>query len=355
MAIVSDGHGGSRYFRSDKGSKLVVEITKDSIDAFLKSKNISELFLGSDFTQIGVGEGNSNDKRYQALKWLISSIISKWNKEIWSDAINNPLTAWEKDNVDPKFLVEFEANVNGEDSTLEKIYGCTLMAYVQTDNFWFAFQIGDGKMVFFNQGNDGFESSQLVPWDDKCFLNKTTSICDSDAANEFRFCYAGNGELPFAVFLGSDGIDDTYGDGEKLTDFYVRLYKEIASTSNKKAFEMLKTDLPIISKMGSQDDMSIACIYNKNRNVLNQNFLLMIVWQISCIHARTNNLEDKIAELKAKRNMLESIENPSESEKIDLHYANLDLEKAYVEKEKLEDEIVKLQTQDREFRKKKKL
>lgn len=29
MAIVSDGHGGERYFRSNIGSKFIVEITKN--------------------------------------------------------------------------------------------------------------------------------------------------------------------------------------------------------------------------------------------------------------------------------------------------------------------------------------
>lgn len=63
---------------------------------------------------------------------------------------------------------------------LEKIYGCTLMAYVRTNKYWFAFHLGDGKMISFDEEAQWKEP---VLWDDRCFLNKTTSICDADARN----------------------------------------------------------------------------------------------------------------------------------------------------------------------------
>lgn len=37
MAIVSDGHGGERYFRSDYGSHLLVDITKESVRSFVET------------------------------------------------------------------------------------------------------------------------------------------------------------------------------------------------------------------------------------------------------------------------------------------------------------------------------
>ena len=38
MAIVSDGHGGERYFRSNIGSEYAVKITRKAIDEFYKGK-----------------------------------------------------------------------------------------------------------------------------------------------------------------------------------------------------------------------------------------------------------------------------------------------------------------------------
>ena len=91
--------------------------------------------------------------------------------------------------------------------------------------YWFAFQIGDGKCVFLTQSNGKIECNKSIPWDERCFLNKTTSLCDSQAIDGFRFCYQGDGNFPMAVFLGSDGLDDTYGDEEGLYNFYIELYK----------------------------------------------------------------------------------------------------------------------------------
>ena len=52
----------------------------------------------------------------------------------------------------------------------EKLYGCTLMCYVQAPTYWFAFHLGDGKCFAF--ANDG-TWKEPIPWDDRCFLNKT--------------------------------------------------------------------------------------------------------------------------------------------------------------------------------------
>ena len=37
MAIVCDGHGGERYFRSQFGSEFATEITKEAIRAFVEN------------------------------------------------------------------------------------------------------------------------------------------------------------------------------------------------------------------------------------------------------------------------------------------------------------------------------
>ena len=58
MAIVSDGHGGERYFRSQIGSELAVNITKEAIrnfvcsmeEASLNDKNTLSVFEDAPFT-----------------------------------------------------------------------------------------------------------------------------------------------------------------------------------------------------------------------------------------------------------------------------------------------------------------
>lgn len=354
VAIVSDGHGGARYFRSDKGSEIAVECTNNAIEKFVKERTTQSLFKGRKYEAFGVKPqlDHSNKEVYEALNWLTSSIIAHWHKEILIHASKTPLTEWEINNVEEKYLDEFKSKVGDEGATLEKFYGCTLIAYVQTDTYWFAFQIGDGKAVFFDTNEGDIRVSQPIPWDERCFLNKTTSICDSEASNEFRYCCCGDGSFPDVVFLGSDGIDDTYGDGDKLTDFYIRLYKEIVSTSQKKAEKVLKEDLPLISKIGSKDDMSIACVYNSNPDRNRQIYLLMSQWQIGKIHVRTSELEDKIRLLKGKINAAADFESLTESQRIEVQYAKNDLQRALDENDKLDNDVAKILSGDRILREK---
>lgn len=354
VAIVSDGHGGERYFRSDKGSKIAVNCARKAIEKFVKEVKIQSLFGGMNFQSFGINPelDHSNKDVYDALNWLTSSIIAHWHKKILAHALKTPLTEWEMKHVEEKYLDEFRSKVSDEGATLEKFYGCTLMAYVQTDTFWFAFQIGDGKAVFFDTIDVDLKVSQPIPWDERCFLNKTTSICDSEASKEFRYCCCGNGNFPDAVFLGSDGIDDTYGDNDRLTDFYIRLFKEIVSTSQKKAKDVLIEDLPLISKIGSKDDMSIACVYNSNPDRDRQIYLLMSQWQISRNHRRTDELDKKINLLKSKIDGASDIDSLSEAQRIEVQYAKNDLQRAIEEKEKLENDVDKILGEDRKLREK---
>lgn len=351
VAIVSDGHGGARYFRSNRGSEMAVRCAKKAIAQFVKEKSNTKLFKGRNLTQIGVDPKKTDDKAYQALSWLVASIIRQWNNDILKDALSRGLTEWELQNVEQKYLDEFTNSLSNDEGKLEKIYGCTLMAFVMTKDYWFAFQIGDGKMVFFHRGDHGMEDSQYIPWDEKCFLNKTTSICDSNASSEFRFAFCGDGKFPEAVFLGSDGIDDTYGDGDKLTDFYIRLYKEIATSGHTTVENTLKSDLPVISKIGSQDDMSIACIYWNNKERIQQNALLMSQLQLSRLHQESTELEEKRVSLREKIERLKDAKEMSESQRIELTYAQNDLGRVEDALEKNDKSVQTIQAFDRDLNK----
>ena len=89
-----------------------------------------------------------------------------------------------------------------------------------TDEYSFGLQIGDGKCVYIDA--DG-KFSEPIPWDENCQLNVTTSICDSDAIDEFRYFVTEN--TPTAVFIGSDGIDDSYASDEELYALYRSILK----------------------------------------------------------------------------------------------------------------------------------
>lgn len=330
MAIVSDGHGGERYFRSQIGSKLLVEITKKSVRSFVDTiaEEGPSVFEGKSFTAYikeSATDSQINSKEHKMLTWLFSSIISQWNVAIAKDAEENDLNEWELKHVEQKYKDEFIAKRNNPEASFEKTYGCTLMAYIQTPTYWFAFHIGDGKLVRMNIVNELLLCDQPVPWDSRCFLNKTTSICDSNALDEFRYCYQGDSSFPVAFFLGSDGLDDSYGDGEQLYNFYANLFKQIAKSGKDEAYNVLKRSLPKISKVASKDDMSVACIYDDSN--FEHDFYTMIHYQRELLVKQRDELLEQSASLADKINRFGPEEALDTNSRINLQYAKQDQKK----------------------------
>lgn len=359
MAIVCDGHGGQRYFRSQVGSQFATEITREALRAYVenmalafKDKEQKSVFDGASFTSYSAANATDiqvDSEAHKSLMWLFSSIISQWNLRITQHAMENDLSNWELNHVEQKYLDGFQEKRSSEDATFEKTYGCTLMAYVQTPDYWFAFHLGDGKCISMRVVDDKLVCEQPIPWDDRCFLNKTTSLCDSNALEEFRYCYQGNGEFPLAMFLGSDGMDDSYGDGYNLYNFYIQLFKIIIRNGDDKAKKELVKSLPIISKMGSKDDMSVASIYDDTN--LTESFFLLTEYQREKLNELFNDVEDKILKLEKKIESVSDHNSLDKAEQINIDYANKDLSKAKEKAQKLDYKIRSIKGEETKYRK----
>ncbi|MCQ2258072.1 MAG: protein phosphatase 2C domain-containing protein [Bacteroidaceae bacterium] len=215
IIVVSDGHSGEKHNNSAIGAALACQITQNHLREF--SLNVDDEWL--------------SHKPEDIVKQLSASILAEWTREIAE--------------------LEEGADVMS--------YGCTLIAYVQTRHFWLALQIGDGRCVMHNKADVWI---QPIPWDDRCFLNMTTSLCDENAANEFRFAYGDVESIPKAVFLCSDGIDGTFGSGELLYGFYGNIIKSINDDGIENVVSQLPEVLSHYSRTVSKDDMSIAFVLN---------------------------------------------------------------------------------------------
>lgn len=326
IAIVCDGHGGERYFRSDVGAKLAAELTLKQIKAFLKDFGpLAKVLEASAFTQVEAlttqrTKGNFDKETFvdKAFRQLFKSIIACWHMAIEDHAANNPLTEREITTVPQKYTSVFQDN-------MEKTYGCTLLAVVATQKYWFAFHLGDGKCIAFDINGDWMEP---IPWDDNCFLNKTTSLCDSDAIDEFRYCYGGRDTRPAAIFLGSDGIDDSFGETDNMVNFYVQIAKLLGTGKDglANALTSLKEDLPKLSKIGSKDDMSVAAVYDMKE--LQRARMNLLQWQINRVEAKIQQTNAKLQECVAKKERLEPVKEDSQQNSIEYNYALSDIGRA---------------------------
>lgn len=233
IAIVADGHGGEKYFRSDIGSEIAVRASINSIKEFM-----------NDIDSFDKALNYSSDK---VLKKIESNIVCNWNDLINSHFSENPLTESEK--------LKFP-NGELENLKLETIYGSTLIISVITSKYWFGIQIGDGSCVSLYQTG---EAKLLIPDDDNLVANFTTSLCDSNAIDNFRHYYSN--DLPIALLVSTDGLINSFFDKASFLKFNRRIISQMDDESN---INNLREHLYKRSKQGSYDDISISAIYRED-------------------------------------------------------------------------------------------
>lgn len=304
IIAVSDGHGSSKHFRSDVGSKLAAQ---GSIEEVRK-------VIENDFDLV-----NFKENPRKIIENLIENVYKRWKNDISNHMTENPFT-------------EEEIPEDLDEATKEKFfgtlypyyyisaYGATLMVGVMAEDYYFAFHIGDGKAVFLYE--DG-KIEQSIPWDEACYINVTTSLSDTNAVDNFRYCYGyktdderfvevgvekntkitkkqcesdnllsneiqskeaiedtledkSRKETEYikakvmAIFMGSDGVDDSYrvGDNEEslmnlYRNTYLILMKKEHIDEAKKSIE-LQADK--FAELGSQDDVSMAGLVRVEKN-----------------------------------------------------------------------------------------
>lgn len=234
IAVVADGHGGDDYIRSAIGSEIACKVTVENLKKFFTNVS-AESFLR---------------KPELHLRDLKGSIINGWNEGIYAYHREHPFQERELKAISSKAREKYI-----DKERIESAYGTTLIAVAICKEFWIGLHIGDGKCVAVTREGS---FTQPIPWDPKCFLNATTSICDSDALDRFRHFYSI--KMPAALFIGSDGIDDCFKDNEQLHNLYKTVLYSFGTTDFDEAVRGLTEYLPRLSAKGSGDDVSIGAI-----------------------------------------------------------------------------------------------
>ena len=279
IAVVADGHGSTRCFRSDIGSKRAVEIAKNSVAAFIKkTPKLSNkmIALTIERKEVEVSESKID------LSNVVKEIIDKWFSAVTEHEEKYPL----KDDPRLEGIVQKykDRYINDVDYRCHA-YGTTLIAAVMGGNYWFGFQVGDGKcVVLYEDGSWDLP----IPWDDKCTFNTTTSICDDDSLSSFRYWFGfsnakgtykeygygvNGGEVkdyvreaqsrPLAIFIGSDGVEDSYPrvDNDKyIINFYRNRILSLAESGYDAFHEEIDGLAKRFADRESTDDVSIAGI-----------------------------------------------------------------------------------------------
>jgi serine/threonine protein phosphatase PrpC len=247
LAVVADGHGGDKYLRSRFGSKLAVETAREKIETFIAATSESGKGFFDPEAQTDTDKKNGHKKNLATLE---AKIIRAWWQKVDEHIQTTPLSPEETAFCEEK-------GIDDKNGPSADMYGTTLIAVLVTDFFWFALHIGDGGCVVIRE--DGGAEWAVKDDADQGF-GTTHSLCNSDAAEHFRHNFG------FETLLGataaSDGVTDSYAP-EKYLEFTVtNLLKNFVEDPEQSAKALETEFLPMLSQKGSQDDVSLACVFN---------------------------------------------------------------------------------------------
>jgi hypothetical protein len=239
IAVVADGHGSEKHFRSDAGSQTAVQTALYAITDFLKLQ--------------GKEKKTMRDAAYmdEQLRQLERYIIVTWRKNVLASFDKNPLTEEET-----TFCVEHGVDPDNENDRV-RLYGTTLIAAFVYKKGWFALQIGDGKCVCIDPKGIPFFPPELE--DESLAGGKTTSLCDSEAAGHFRHAFGF--ETIRGITVASDGVSDSF-----IPEDYLKLHRRLLedfSANAKQASAGLRQSISVWSSKGSRDDVSMAGVFYK--------------------------------------------------------------------------------------------
>ncbi len=227
IAALSDGHGSEKHFRSHIGSDIATRIAIRSMQDFAElNGGLDKIF---------------RDDPHNAARRIAANIICGWNEEVDSHADSTPFTD------DEKKILEKHPDV-----PRESIYGATLILTATSGRGLFGLQIGDGSFLATRRG----KIYSLMPEDERLVGNLTTSLCDNDAINSFRWFYQ-PGSFS-SIVLSSDGLINSFKSRADFLSFSERIPTAIGAKKTRE----LEAHLKERSSGGSRDDISIAALKN---------------------------------------------------------------------------------------------
>ncbi len=231
VTAVADGHGNRRHFRSGLGSRFAVDAAMGSVLG---------TFVGDEIDWASV-EG-----AVQAKDQLIPAVLRSWRSAVSEHSSSYPFTPEEE-----------SLRLFGDDP--EIAYGSTLLLGVWTPGWVLCIQIGDGDIVVVQPGGTAVVP---VPADPNIFGHRTTSLCQPDAFDAFRYGIVDStSEGPLAMLLATDG----YGNSQVSDSWQAEVGADLASLLSTKGEAWVGRELKswverCASENGSGDDTTVSLV-----------------------------------------------------------------------------------------------
>jgi Protein phosphatase 2C len=228
---VADGHGNRRHFRSEFGSRFAVDAATSCV---------LRLFAGDG------ADWTTPEGAVEAKDRLIPEVISTWRSAVSEHVSSFPFTPEEE-----------SLRLFGDDP--EIAYGSTLLLGVWTSGWLLCIQIGDGDIIAVQ--TDG-TALVPVPSDPNIYGHRTTSLCQPDAFDSFRYGIVDSSpEPPVVLLLATDG----YANSQVAESWQAKVGSDIenllsANGSDRVGRELKSWVATCASENGSGDDTTVSLV-----------------------------------------------------------------------------------------------
>ncbi|MGK7874154.1 MAG: PP2C family serine/threonine-protein phosphatase [Xenococcaceae cyanobacterium] len=253
ILAVSDGHGSKKNFRSDVGSQKAVVVA---------TRVIRDFFLEGESDQIKLS--TIKDK---AQNLLPQRLAHEWKQSVEQDWERNPITEEEWERV----LQERGATARQAIEENPSIaYGATLLAVLVTNCFILYLQLGDGDILCVDSSG---KTTRPLERDPRLIANETTSLCATNAWQEFRvglvaYQKSPTATIPALILVATDGYANSYVSEEE----FIKIGRDYYDMTNFKGIEYvaqrLEEFLKETSLYGSGDDITLGLAKRVEKKVL---------------------------------------------------------------------------------------
>ena len=235
ISAIADGHGSKKCFRSDLGSKFAVESAIDVIESI---KN--ELII------------NDNQLNTKALgKFYTKKIICLWNEKIQDHINKNPIDFKTITDIDKSAIESIKKN-----TTI--IYGSTLLIVILIHDYIICYQLGDGDIMLISKAK---KVSKPIKKDKRHIGNETSSLCITNAENEFRIrMFRDLNQYLEMIILSTDGYSNSFSSDKDFLKVGYDLIDMQKNDGIEIIEENLKDWIEDTSFNGSGDDTSVSII-----------------------------------------------------------------------------------------------
>ena len=241
VIALSDGHGSPKYFRSDAGARLAVEVALDVVPALMRTDGDAL---------------NASAAKRMAESSLGQTIVRRWGEAVDAAVAARPIESRELDALEAN---QGPASRTAVESDPRLAYGATLLAVLATHALVLFFQIGDGDILVV--ARDG-TTSRPLPRDPKLFANETTSLCTPAAWRDARVAVQVVNDFdPALVLLTTDGYPNSFGSD----DDFVRAGADVLRALHEEGVDSIGAALPNwlaeASAQGSGDDATVGILW----------------------------------------------------------------------------------------------